>query len=148
MRYMFRPRRAIFRQHIIKESTALSTLSIAFLRYIVIVINFDVMGCLFFLSFVLRPLSAMYNTCLLVFLGYATIVYLDVVFCTFVPHWMCGFFGYQSESHCDWRSVCLTWCRTPSGAHDQIFLLLCVSCVDLCSCSDLVWLFSRKYLSR
>jgi hypothetical protein len=29
----------------------------------------------------------------------------------------------ESESHCDWRqSVCLFWCRAPSGAHDQILI--------------------------
>jgi fumarate reductase subunit C len=59
MRYMFRPHRVIFRQYIIKESTALGTLSVVLLRYVVvIIINFDVMGCVFFLSFVLRPLCA------------------------------------------------------------------------------------------
>jgi hypothetical protein len=81
MRYMFRPHRAIFRQHIIKESTALRTLSIVLLRYVVIIINFGIIGCsctigsfsrrarlhewvwviigcLFFLSFELRPLCA------------------------------------------------------------------------------------------
>jgi hypothetical protein len=44
MRYMFRPHRAIFRQHIIKESTALCTLSIVLLRY-VININFGIIRC-------------------------------------------------------------------------------------------------------
>jgi hypothetical protein len=58
MRYMFRPHRAIFRQHIIKESTALCTLPIVVLKYVVVIISFGVMGCLFFLSFVLRPLCA------------------------------------------------------------------------------------------
>jgi hypothetical protein len=38
---------------------------IVLLKY-VIIINFGVIGCLFFLSVVLRLLSAMYNTCLLV----------------------------------------------------------------------------------
>jgi hypothetical protein len=28
----------------------------------------------------------------------------------------------KSESHCDWRSVSQSWCRTPSWAHDQIFI--------------------------
>jgi hypothetical protein len=28
----------------------------------------------------------------------------------------------KSKSHCDWRSVSKSWCRTPSGAHDQIFI--------------------------
>jgi hypothetical protein len=28
----------------------------------------------------------------------------------------------QSYSHCDWRSVSKSWCRAPSGAHDQIFI--------------------------
>jgi hypothetical protein len=28
----------------------------------------------------------------------------------------------ESESHCDWRSVSLSWCRAPSGAHDQILI--------------------------
>jgi hypothetical protein len=25
-------------------------------------------------------------------------------------------------SHCDWRSVSKSWCRAPTGAHDQIFI--------------------------
>jgi hypothetical protein len=31
----------------------------------------------------------------------------------------------QSQSHftTDSQSVCLSWCRAPSGAHDQIFIL-------------------------
>jgi hypothetical protein len=28
----------------------------------------------------------------------------------------------KSKLHCDWRSVSKSWCRTPSGAHDQIFI--------------------------
>jgi hypothetical protein len=28
----------------------------------------------------------------------------------------------KSKSHCDWRSVSKSWCRAPSGAHDQIFI--------------------------
>jgi hypothetical protein len=28
----------------------------------------------------------------------------------------------KSKSHCDWRSLSKSWCRTPSGAHDQIFI--------------------------
>jgi hypothetical protein len=68
MRYMFRPQRAIFRQRIFKDSTALCTLSKVFLKYVlVIVINIGVTGCSFFLSFILRPFSAMYYTCLLVY---------------------------------------------------------------------------------
>jgi hypothetical protein len=59
MRYMFRPHRAIFRQHTFKESTVLCTLSIVLLKYVVvIIINFVVIGCLFFLSFVLWPICA------------------------------------------------------------------------------------------
>jgi hypothetical protein len=27
----------------------------------------------------------------------------------------------KSKSHCDWRSVSKSWCRAPSGTHDQIF---------------------------
>jgi hypothetical protein len=48
MRYMFRPHRTIFRQHIFKESTALCTLSIVLIKYviIIIIINFGVTGCL------------------------------------------------------------------------------------------------------
>jgi hypothetical protein len=42
MRYMFQPYWAIFRQHIIKESTALRTLSTILIRYVVIVINFGI----------------------------------------------------------------------------------------------------------
>jgi hypothetical protein len=32
----------------------------------------------------------------------------------------------QSQSHfaTDSQSVCLFWCRAPSGAHDQIFILI------------------------
>jgi hypothetical protein len=32
----------------------------------------------------------------------------------------------QSQSHftTDSQSVCLSWCRAPSGAHDQIFILV------------------------
>jgi hypothetical protein len=30
----------------------------------------------------------------------------------------------KPKSHCDWRSVCLSWCRDPAGAHDQMFLLV------------------------
>jgi hypothetical protein len=29
----------------------------------------------------------------------------------------------KSKWHCDWRSVSKSWCRAPSGAHDQILLL-------------------------
>jgi hypothetical protein len=28
----------------------------------------------------------------------------------------------KSKSHCDWRSVSKSWCRAPSGAHDQKFI--------------------------
>jgi hypothetical protein len=45
MRYMFRPHRAIFRQHIVEKSTALCTLSTVLLKYIV-VINFGIAWCL------------------------------------------------------------------------------------------------------
>jgi spore maturation protein SpmB len=59
MCYMFLPHTAFFRQHAFKEPTSLCTLSIVLLKYVVvIIINFDVIGCLFFLSFVLRPLCA------------------------------------------------------------------------------------------
>jgi hypothetical protein len=59
MRYMFRPHRAIFRQHISEEFTAVRTLSTVLLKYVVtIVINFGIIGCLFFLPFELRPLFA------------------------------------------------------------------------------------------
>jgi hypothetical protein len=30
----------------------------------------------------------------------------------------------KSKSHCDWGSVCLSWYRSPVGAHDQTFLLV------------------------
>jgi hypothetical protein len=63
MRYMFRPHRAIFRQNTFKEFTALCALSVVVLKYVVvIIINFDVIECLFFLSFLLRPLSAPLGT--------------------------------------------------------------------------------------
>jgi hypothetical protein len=62
MRYMVRPHRAIFRQHIIKVTTALCTLSLVLLKYyiviIIIIINLGVVRCLFFLSFALRPLCS------------------------------------------------------------------------------------------
>jgi hypothetical protein len=41
--------RVIFRQHIIKESTALCTLSTVLVGYVLIIVNFGVTGCLFFL---------------------------------------------------------------------------------------------------
>jgi hypothetical protein len=44
--------------HLFKESTALCTLPTLLLKYDVVIINFDVTGCLFFLSNVLRPLCA------------------------------------------------------------------------------------------
>jgi hypothetical protein len=53
MRYMFQPHMAISRQYIIKEFTALCTLSIVFLKYVIIIITFGLTRCLFFLSFVL-----------------------------------------------------------------------------------------------
>jgi hypothetical protein len=49
--------------HIFKESTALCTLSIVLLQYVVVIINFGVIGCLFFLSYVLRPLCAPLGVC-------------------------------------------------------------------------------------
>jgi hypothetical protein len=52
MRYLFRPHRAIFRQH-----TYLS-LSIVLLKNIVVIINLSAIGCLFSPSYVLRPLCA------------------------------------------------------------------------------------------
>jgi hypothetical protein len=30
----------------------------------------------------------------------------------------------KSKSHCDWQSICKSWCPAPSGAHDQIFITL------------------------
>jgi hypothetical protein len=30
----------------------------------------------------------------------------------------------KSKSHCDWRSVSKSWCRAPSGTHDQIFITI------------------------
>jgi hypothetical protein len=63
MHYMFGPNKAIFRQHIMKGSTSLRTLSIVFLRHVFNIINFGIVGCFFLLSFELQPLSAM---CLLV----------------------------------------------------------------------------------
>jgi hypothetical protein len=30
----------------------------------------------------------------------------------------------KSKSHCDWRTVSQSWCRAPSGAHDQIFIIV------------------------
>jgi hypothetical protein len=35
--------------------------------------------------------------------------------------YLCPFMS-KSKSHCDWRSVSKSWCRAPSGAHDQIFI--------------------------
>jgi hypothetical protein len=45
MRYRYRSHRAIFRQHTSKESTALRTLSVVLSNVVVIIINFDVIGC-------------------------------------------------------------------------------------------------------
>jgi hypothetical protein len=36
--------------HLFKEFTALCTLSVGLLKYVIIIINFGVIGCLFFLS--------------------------------------------------------------------------------------------------
>jgi hypothetical protein len=44
--------------HFLKESTALCSLLIVFLKYVVIIINFGIIGCLSFLSCVLWPLCA------------------------------------------------------------------------------------------
>jgi hypothetical protein len=41
---MFRLHRAICRQHIIKESTILRTLSMLLLRYVIIILNFGVIN--------------------------------------------------------------------------------------------------------
>jgi hypothetical protein len=30
--------------------------------------------------------------------------------------------GIKSKSHYDWPSVSQSWCRAPSGTHDQIFV--------------------------
>jgi hypothetical protein len=30
--------------------------------------------------------------------------------------------SWKSKSHCDWRSVSKSWCRAPSGAHDEVFI--------------------------
>jgi hypothetical protein len=30
----------------------------------------------------------------------------------------------KSKSHCDCQSISKSWCRAPSGAHDQIFITL------------------------
>jgi hypothetical protein len=30
----------------------------------------------------------------------------------------------KSKSHCDWRPVSKSWCRAPSGAHGQIFIIV------------------------
>jgi FtsH-binding integral membrane protein len=40
----------------LRNPIALCTLSIVLVKYVVIIINFGVIGCLFFLSFILRPL--------------------------------------------------------------------------------------------
>jgi hypothetical protein len=53
MRNMFRPHRAIFRQHIINESTALCTLSIVLLKYIIVIIIIIKFGVYVFPSYLL-----------------------------------------------------------------------------------------------
>jgi hypothetical protein len=61
--YMFQPHRAIFRQHIFKESTALCCAlgQIVLFRHVVVVINnFDDIGCflpIFFIAAVCVPLG-------------------------------------------------------------------------------------------
>jgi hypothetical protein len=37
----------------------------------------------------------------------------------------------KSKSHCDWRSVSKSWCRAPSGAHDQILVWQLRSCFSV-----------------
>jgi hypothetical protein len=44
--------------HLFKISTALCTVSNVLLKYVVVIINFGVIGCVFLLSYVLRPLCA------------------------------------------------------------------------------------------
>jgi hypothetical protein len=38
----------------------------------------------------------------------------------------------KSKSHSDWRPVSQSWCRAPSGAHDQIFITVWQSRYCLC----------------
>jgi hypothetical protein len=123
MRCIFRPQRGHLQAtHFFKESTALCTLSIVLLKYVVI-INFVVIGCLFFLSFVLRPLCAPLG----VPLSWLCVSCVDL--CSSIP-WLCV--------------SCVNLC--------SLLPWLCVSCVDLCSslpwlcvscvnlCSLLPWL--------
>jgi hypothetical protein len=40
------------------------------------------------------------------------------------PHGVLVKVKSKSKSHCDWRSISKSWCRVPSGTHDQIFITL------------------------
>jgi hypothetical protein len=65
MLYMFRPHGHPQATHLFKESTALCTLLVVLLKYVIIFINFGVIGCLFLLSYVLQPLCAPFGVCCL-----------------------------------------------------------------------------------
>jgi hypothetical protein len=53
----------------------------------------------------------------------------------------------RRKSHCDWPSVSQSWCRVPSGTHDQIFITIWQSRSCLCGAPSLtrgqVWLLSE-----
>jgi hypothetical protein len=61
-----------------------------------------------------------------------TVIFLDWTLSTFdhtsLLHYSVVLRPVKSKSHCDWRSVSQSvsqsWCRAPSGAHDQMFLLV------------------------
>jgi hypothetical protein len=59
-------------------------------------------------------------------------------------------FQSKSKSHCDWRSVSKSWCRAPSGAHDQIFIT--VWQLRSCFCGGLSFVYAagpcQRSLSR
>jgi hypothetical protein len=48
-----------------------------------------------------------------------------------------GWIRLKSKSHCDWRSVSKSWCRAPSGAHDQIFINVWQLLYYFCGASSL-----------
>jgi hypothetical protein len=43
----------------------------------------------------------------------------------------------KSKSHCDWQWVSQSWCRAPSGAHNQIFITVWQSRSCLCGAPSL-----------
>jgi hypothetical protein len=57
MCYMFRPNMANFRQHNIKDSTTQHTLSTVLLKHVALLINVNVIGCMFPIAAALCPIG-------------------------------------------------------------------------------------------